>query len=83
MKSQEWFDDRVTRIKALCFRMNDPKIYPELEKLLFEIKEALVSITMKGPDEVTDLIVDHLLRSRTERMAIYEQFGIKRCFVQT
>lgn len=76
MKSQQWFEDKIMRIKSLSFRLYDPEIMPELERLLFEVKDALVKITLRDSEQVVDLIIDHMLVSHAERMAIYDRYHV-------
>lgn len=76
MKSQEWFNERIIKAKALSFRFGDPDIMPELKRVLLEVSDALSEITMKSTNEISDIILDHMFVSQSERNEVYRQFNI-------
>lgn len=81
MKTKEWFTEKLIGLKALAFGVafsaGDAK---ELEARTLEIGDAVMETTGLSRSESADLIVDHLLRSESDRQEFYARYNVPSAF---
>ena len=77
MKSKEWFTQKLVGLKALAFSTAfGSGDMEELTARTLEIGDAVMEATGLSREESADLIVDHLLRSESDRQEFYAKYRI-------